>query len=436
MEYIELSQKASELRKKGLYADALACYEELTFEFAGQCTSWDYWGHAYCLLKLGKWREAETFCRSYREKEESFQLIDNVLAWSLYYQYIKGAEAADTKVLTGYAGEILALCRKDDKYSPYTAVIFQVLEALSKKFPYPAETILQWAGLLDAGSLDENTAEMNRPDGKKIELASRREQYYMILTRALYECARYEECAEKCDQALSRLTAFHYDNDVWFRRRKALCLFYMGNAEEAIEAMRGVFARKKDWFVRFELGEMLINSGNKDEGASLLASAALERGDPEKKLKLYAALARWYDNNGEHETAMAHYTLIWQLRIAQGWKEDEEIRIRLENERIDLCALPPAEEIIQRLMPQWEELANSKREKLQGVIQKVLPNGKAGFIVTVDGRTYYFELRNFKGKREEASPGCRVKFFLEDGYDARKQRNVKNAVQVMPVKNS
>jgi len=432
MEYIELSMKANELRKNGLFTDALACYEELTFGYPGQCTPWDYWGHAYCLLKLGRWREAETFCRSYREKEETFQPIDNVLAWSLYYQYVKNNEKSDTKPLTVYAEEILSLCKKEDTYSPFTVTIFQVLDVLGKKFPYPAETVLEWAERLDPALLDENPAEIVRPDGKKTELASRREQYFMVITRALYECARYEECIEKCDQALSHLTVFHYDNDIWFRRRKALCLYYMGNITEAIELMRGVFARKKDWFVRFELGEMLLRNEQKEEGASLLASAALDRNDPEKKLKLYASLAHWYDVNGKHETAILHYSLIWQLRISQGWKEDEETRSILEKEHINLSDIPSAETLIQKLYPDWEELAGSATEKLHGVIQKVLPNGKAGFIVTVDGKTFYFELRNFKGKREDVHPGCKVHFFLEDGYDAKKQRNVKNAVHVMP----
>jgi hypothetical protein len=159
-------------------------------------------GQAYCLFKLGKYREAETFCRSYLEKEEMFQPLGNVLAWALYCQYLRN-EQEEEAVVTGIAEEITTLCRQEDQYSPYVTTVFRVLELLGKKFPYPADQILYWTGKLNPGQLDDTPAKINRPEGKEMELASRREQYYMVVTRALYESARYEECAERCDEVLS-----------------------------------------------------------------------------------------------------------------------------------------------------------------------------------------------------------------------------------------
>ncbi|HQK36972.1 MAG TPA: tetratricopeptide repeat protein [Bacteroidales bacterium] len=355
MEFADLRKKASDLRKQGAWEEALACYEELTFRFADDCTEWEYWGQAYCLFKLGKYREAETFCRSYLEKEEMFQPLGNVLAWALYCQYLRN-EQEEEAVVTGIAEEITTLCRQEDQYSPYVTTVFRVLELLGKKFPYPADQILYWTGKLNPGQLDDTPAKINRPEGKEMELASRREQYYMVVTRALYESARYEECAERCDEVLSGGLQLHYDNVVWFRRRKALCLYYMGRTEEAIALMREVFARKKNWFVRFELGEMLMRNGEKEEGISLLASAAIEKGDQEKKLKLYASLANWYENNGMPETAIRHYALIWLFRDEMGWKEDDEVRSRLDKAGVDLRDLPAPERLFEDLYPDGKNL--------------------------------------------------------------------------------
>jgi YHS domain-containing protein len=70
------------------------------------------------------------------------------------------------------------------------------------------------------------------------------------------------------------------------------------------------------------------------------------------------------------------------------------------------------------------------RPKYSGKIKSILPNGKAGFVETDNGKSYYFSLREFKGKSEKAQVNQYVTFYLEEGYDAKKDRKVMNAVRV------
>ena len=70
------------------------------------------------------------------------------------------------------------------------------------------------------------------------------------------------------------------------------------------------------------------------------------------------------------------------------------------------------------------------KTQYSGRVKNILTNRNAGFIESVNGKSYYFQIREFNGRRNELSEGIKVTFYLEDGFDRKKNRIVKNAVKV------
>ncbi|MDR1737916.1 MAG: hypothetical protein LBR66_03745, partial [Candidatus Symbiothrix sp.] len=83
-----------------------------------------------------------------------------------------------------------------------------------------------------------------------------------------------------------------------------------------------------------------------------------------------------------------------------------------------------------KLVEVWRKL-EVRSQKLEGKIKTILPGGKAGFVETAKGKSYYFSMRDFKGKPALAQVGKQVEFFLEEGFDAKKGKKTMNATEVV-----
>ena len=72
-----------------------------------------------------------------------------------------------------------------------------------------------------------------------------------------------------------------------------------------------------------------------------------------------------------------------------------------------------------------------KNQEVQyGIISKILPHGKAGFIQAEDGNSYYFRSFEFKGDKDELHEMTSVSFYLEEGFDKAKNEVKMNAVNI------
>ena len=83
----------------------------------------------------------------------------------------------------------------------------------------------RFCDLVPVDSLDTEcrTIEVEQKGKKKpMELASSKEDWYAVKTKALFETKNYQECFELSKKALESFEKFHYSNEVWFARRIAL----------------------------------------------------------------------------------------------------------------------------------------------------------------------------------------------------------------------
>jgi len=109
--------------------------------------------------------------------------------------------------------------------------------------------------------------------------------------------------------------------------------------------------------------------------------------------------------------------------------KDEEARLHekfissLKNKEVN----KEAENTLRKI---WNTLKYNSQPQYSGFIKSILPNGKAGFVATAKGKSYYFSIREFRAKREKLQVGQPVTFFLEEGYDAKKGKSAMNAVKI------
>jgi tetratricopeptide (TPR) repeat protein len=403
-----IRQNASSLKSENDFAGALPLYRTLWEGFQEECNEWDGWRYAFCLKQVKDYKKALEICRQVYPMNRNFEPVKSLYAWCIYYTEIAPEKITDEETFFRAAEAIVKLAKQEDQYSAYTVTVFKVLNHLNKeKSNYPADKMLEWTGKLKPELLDNNPFSFNDKEGLQREIASKREQYYMWRTRALLEKGLFDECIRCCQKALT-LTDFHYDNDVWFRWRIALSYEGLGEYQKSLNLQLELLQRKKEWFIQKEIAEQYYRLGEYEKSLAYALDSALNFGDIDKKINTFIVLANVLEKLGKIEEAQLHKDLIEKIK-----RKDANV----ENE-------------IRNLKPIWDALKYSNKESYSGTIKSLLPNGKAGFVETEKGRSYYFSLRDFKANPKKAIVGTKVIFYLTEGFDAKKNKKTLNAVEL------
>jgi len=423
----ELRKKANNLKDNSKYEQATHIYKEIIDNHGPNCNEWDFWNYAFCLKKQGMYDAASEICKSLLQKNKDFVPAKKLLSWCLFYSKIKNKKSEDE--FLDASREVLKLCSQKDKYSPYTLTVFKVLEHFKHKNDYPAEKILKCTNLLDPELLNIEPYQI-KGNEKNIELASQLELYFMHRTKALFNCGKYDECISECDQALKSLNKFHYNNDIWFKWRKALSYKALAKYDESINELSEIVKRKKDWFIFKAISENLYHQ-NKIEKAFIYAvKACLKKGDIDKKLSLLLLTADILISLNDKTNAQKHIDFVYHFKI----KEEKETGAYLDNlisaNNFDISENLNLDMQYKQLVEFWTKINALNQKRYAGFIKKLLPNKKSGFIEASDGKTYYFQIKNIKDNPANLYESRKVTFCIEDSYDAKKNKPSKIAVEI------
>lgn len=428
---IELRNQAKELRSNKQYREALPLYRQCWEAYPDQRTTWDGWGYAFCLSKEGHYQDALDICREVYKMDSTFEPIKSQYAWAIYYTEIKVDKVDNVGKFLKAAQAVIGLVEQADQYAPYTRTVLVVAKYF--KDPYRPERILEWLSKLNPEILSAEGYSYKDSDGKHRENASDKEQYYALKAKALLHTQQYQTCIETCNQALGLFQTFHYDNDIWFKKHQAGALFKLGDTDKALSILKELLLQRKEWFIQREIAEIYAATGDKQQALAYAVDAALNFGDIQMKLGLYDQLARLLAEQGKPEQAKKHIELIYQIRTEREWKIDSDMTGLISKYAITPETLPSSKKIFHQLKKIWETVKFENREQFTGKIRTLFPNGKAGFVKAEQGNSYYFKTVSFKGKRNKLAVNQRVSFYLEDGYDRKKNRPSKTAVNIQPV---
>jgi tetratricopeptide (TPR) repeat protein len=409
-----IRQQAQLLFTEKNFREALPLYETLWETFPAACNEWDGWRYAFSARKTGDAARALNVCRKVYSRFRDFPNIRNVYAWSIYDSEFRKDKITDEARFLRAGEGIMKLSSQNDEYSPYTLAIFKILDYLGDKANYPTDKILEWTEKLNPGLLDEQPFVFTDKTGKVREIASKREQYYMVRTRALLEKGEYDECIKLCEEALQAFDELHYDNRTWFRWRVALCHEAMGRLEQAMLLMRELLNTKREWFIQKEIAAIYFKQGKNEEALRYCLDSALSRGEARKKVNLLRLLSEILFRMGWNEEAKLHLDLLQAFKTP-----DLSDDVFYERKLVDL----------------WKSRRELLQVKLTGVIHTILPTGNGGFVSDNETRrNYFFRMREFRSKPELAVVGTPVTFILQDGFDTKKGRPVQNAAKVKAIK--
>lgn len=428
MAYQELKEQANSLRKAGKFNDAIPVYKELWENYKQECNEWEGWGYAFCLRKVNKPGEALEICREVYKMSPEFPQNNNLYAWCIYDTEINLSEIENEENFLQAASAIVKLT-KQEEFSPCTITVLRVLKHFQD--PYNADAILEWSEKLRSELLD--TSEFIFTDDKSEihKMASPRERYYSYKTEALLHKEKYQECISLSEKALNDSSiTLHHDNDIWFKRRIAKANYHLGNYQDSIKIFAEIVAKRKEWFIQKEIAEIYYHLNKYEDALKFAIDSALSFSEPEKKLRLFQLMADILSKKGDITNAKMHIEYIYAIRIKNNWLIKDEFKSLMRQYQIDTSNLISVENYQQKLAGIWQTMKYIPNNQLTGSIKSILSNGKAGFIETSDNESYYFRLNSFKGNIALIKPGTKVSFFLEDGFDKKKNKETKNAVNI------
>lgn len=238
---------------------------------------------------------------------------------------------------------------------------------------------------IDSEKLSINSYEFESKEGgktKKTALASTKESWYALYSKALYETKNYKRCIEICKEALDKIEKMHYSNDIWISRRMANSLHHLGGSAEALAIFQSILLKKRDWFLVAEYAELLYALNQKAQALISMQEAMLLAGPINFKIELIERIGDLYAENSRDELAKQHYQLALSIRVKEGWRvnlklldkaqlvlEQDEAEIKFKALRADL------QKTWQLAVPEENQRKpksfKSRQPEIQGVITRV-----------------------------------------------------------------
>lgn len=404
-----------EFRMKGDYKGAITYYKDAIHKNIPldeiKAHSFIIPNLLHCLRKNGQEREAFVFMEKQLCLKPGSDISEQwtfEIGWTLYQVLKKTGLAADeagSKInYYGWLRYLLALPSVCSNGLLWTKLL---VKGTAWAMAVPAN-VDKWASFLlafDPAGLSSEPMEMQQP-GKNDSRpsASPREQHLMQLTKALFAAGRFNECMEQCRRALELIKRFHHGNQLWLSRRMALSLGSLGNHAEAIENMKSLLLKKDEWFIRGEIGNLLLENGEHDRALAWYASAALLRGHSEYKVGLYRSAGEVCLLLPAYSAfADQHFKLAVAVRREKNWKVPVDLFKHVGQGEGDGLS---SSMLYEGLVSFWKaisvkaDLQLKKREDVvEGKVTRILNEGVNGdgFITDTAGRGIYFRMKRVRG---------------------------------------
>ena len=288
---------------------------------------------------------------------------------------------------------------------------------------------------VDSLNTECRTIEVERKGVKKpMELASNKEDWYAVKTKALFETQQYQDCFNLSKKALESFDKFHYSNEIWFARRIALSKKNLGNSTEALNELLLILRRKKEWFIQNEVAQIYKENGDNNKAFEFAISAINNFGDLEYKVGLIALIAELLDLKEEKELSFKHYSLSKLLRLNEGWNVPNSVISVLSNFSFEQIPIEKLSDLTKELKKYWnsfkiqEPTFKQPPSKLQiGKISKILNNderGIDGFISYDVNKSIYFRLSSESEIKNLLKVGIDLEFKIIPEKDGKKERAV------------
>lgn len=421
-------QQATEFRRKKQYKAALSIYQPLWEENSLQFNEWDGWSYAYSLKEMELYGEALEVCRKLYPRFKHSEFICNLYAQCIYYTQIGVSQPPSLSTQRKAVKGMIRLSPPHREYSLSGVAIFKLCKNLMNEKPVQWQEIESWLNLMDPDLLSNETFRSRLPNGKTIEYASQQEEWYSMMIRVKAGLEEPKQLIELLDEAERKNIKWHYQNDIWMKRKRAFAYHQLGQSEKAEKLLGQVLQRKKEWFLYADLGEVLVD---RKEKLKMFSKAAIKRGKLSMKINLFKRISDLLqEEESEKENYKKHLLLRARIRLENGWNIPNDLEKQLVKEEVDIGSVNNATEVYNQLYPYWEKLVEAGEDRQQGKVHYLHNNGKSGMITGANQNEYFFGMREIEGDKNKVEPGVKVSFKVTPGFDRKKNRASEMATNI------
>lgn len=440
----ELMDKAKSALNNKNVKEAASYFNQVLQDYSENLEGWDVFHMLKCTRMGGKIEAIDALAEDFKD----FSPVKNIYAWHLYDQHVKNFSNSNLDEHEKGIEKISELIEQkdfnsddsDDVPCAYTMGVLKMVKAFRKP-NINIDKVSYWIGKLDPLKLSDREFVFNDKTGKERRLASDLEDYYSSLSDLKLKKGDYQECIEACDEALKTIKKFHYDNDIWFKRRKALSLISSGQEEDGFKLLLALSENRKGdkWFIYSEIGKIYFEHEEYDKSIEYCKKGISATGDEAYKINLLILTARclFKLNNLEDAEIVAHY--VAGISLINELKEKQDIQRIFSYFNIKLNKVENPKQYLSMYRKKVDELFDIDRnrnnkgkishhrrnkgqeneiegEKISGIIKVVHANGKSGH-VTANSKDYFFGMRDVRVDKNKLDRGVEVKIILKDARD-------------------
>lgn len=263
------------------------------------------------LKNQGKTDEAIEVGRTFLEMAPELKGYINYFGYALYNKYINIDDEEISKnesLFYGILEEIAKYC-KQERYSPLEAAVNKAIKHVLKANPVDYKKLSELLDYLDAPALEDKPF-VNK-DGKEFE--SKKEKWYRMKVRALYELESYRACVETANIAFTYNLKWHYNNLNWVKYYRASSLVELGRYEEAENefiALQGHFNAVDSFEILYKL---YMNTNREDDAYTLLIDKFFKGGFDYKNIEDYKKISAMAKAKGQDKAHALAECLIKKL---------------------------------------------------------------------------------------------------------------------------
>jgi hypothetical protein len=415
----ELEQNAK-LIKDTNPSESIKIYREIWDNYKGEFNSWDALFTIQILRKINCTDVEIDWAFELAEKFPEEKVI-NLFGWLVFDKLVKNV---DKQILFNNESNILKMAqivsqknlRDDDSYPcPVTISIFKLTEVYSENL-FNASKISNLLSFLNPEFLNLKSKTIETSQRGDIELASDYEKYYALKTKAHFKLGDFSLCIESCDIALSSISAFHYNNDLWFKMRIALSEDKLGNhlkGEELLEEILKSKAGGDKWFIYRDVSEIYFEQKDYIKAWKFAVEATYYGNEPHFLIGLFLLQAKILFKLNRVDEGKLFAELIASILKENGWGEKQEYSKLFVFYKINSEAVDSVKNLFSKAQIFWNHERYGDLPLTKGVIISIHGNGKKGRIKDDSGVIIDFHKKDLKKKLRtiESLKNSKVEFY-------------------------
>ncbi|GAL74315.1 hypothetical protein JCM19275_3170 [Nonlabens ulvanivorans] len=154
------------------------------------------------------------------------EIVYGICGWYIFDNYIKKKSPQQILQYENVIAQFLPILKQkdvsiNDQYPcPFYLIVSNLWSAHSNNL-FNANKIFYYCTFINPDFLSKKSSSYTTDEGKDVAQASSYEEYFQYYTKACDKLNRAEETISSCKIALSTISEFHYDNDLWFKMRIA-----------------------------------------------------------------------------------------------------------------------------------------------------------------------------------------------------------------------